>query len=398
MSEDLFAGMTKTLFEDKSILSEEYRPDVIVERDEEIDAYRTALKDVLFGRNPSNVFIYGKTGVGKTAVTEHILSALQTEVQRRDAADELHVHSRNCNDDTVYRTVRSLINGIRSDHREEFPETGLATSHALETLFEEMDDVGGTFLFVLDEIDHLDDVNTLLYELPRARANGHLTDARVGVIGISNNYTFRSSLSPKVKDTLMEKEIAFSPYDATELQSILDMRAEKALADDACEDSAIRLAAAKAAKDTGSARQAIDLLREGGDIAEEAGAGTITDDHIERAAERVQRGRVKNKLRDQTMHGQLILEAIAKLEASGHAPVRSKEIQDVYEQITGDWGHDPLTTLKSIQNHLSDLTMLGFLERSEQNRGRAGGAHYQYELTLDPEVILETRESIEAES
>ena len=398
MSEDLFAGMTETLFEDKSILSEEYRPDVIVERDEEIDAYRTALKDVLFGRNPSNVFIYGKTGVGKTAVTEYILSALQVEVQRRDAADELHVHSRNCNDDTVYRTVRSLINGIRGDHRDQFPETGLATSHALETLFGEMDDIGGTFLFVLDEIDHLDDVNTLLYELPRARANGHLADARVGVIGISNNYTFRSSLSPKVKDTLMEKEIAFSPYDATELQSILEMRAEKALVDDACEGSAIRLAAAKAAKDTGSARQAIDLLREGGDIAEEVGAGTITDDHIERAAERVQRGRVKNKLRDQTMHGQLILEAIAELEADGQAPVRSKEIQDAYEQITGGWGHDPLTTLKSIQNHLSDLTMLGFLERSEQNRGRAGGAHYQYELTLDPEVVLETRESIEVES
>ncbi|ERG95722.1 AAA family ATPase, partial [Haloquadratum walsbyi] len=89
MSEDLFAEMTETLFKDKSILSEEHSPDVIVERDDEIDSYRTALKDVLFGRNPSNVFIYGKTGVGKTAVTEYILDALQTEVKRRDAADDL---------------------------------------------------------------------------------------------------------------------------------------------------------------------------------------------------------------------------------------------------------------------------------------------------------------------
>jgi len=69
----------------------------------------------------------------------------------------------------------------------------------------------------------------------------------------------------------MEKELAFSPYDADELQSILTARAEKALVDGASEDSAIRLAAAKAAKDTGSARQAIDLLREGGDVAEEQG-------------------------------------------------------------------------------------------------------------------------------
>lgn len=398
MPEDLFTGMTETLFEDKSILSEEYRPDIIVERDDEIDAYRSALKDVLFGRNPANVFIYGKTGVGKTAVTKYIMSALQTEVKRRDEAEELHVHFRNCNDDSVYRTVRSLINSIRGDEKDPFPKTGLSTSHALETLYDELEARGGTFLFVLDEIDHLSDPDSLLYELPRARANGHLDAARVGVIGISNNYTFRSSLSPKVKDTLMEKELAFSPYDADELQSILTARAERALVDDAYDNSGIRLAAAKAAKDTGSARQAIDLLREGGDVAEETGAATITDEHIELAATRVQRGRVQDKLRDQTMHGQLILESLARLEADGNIPARSKKIQAVYERVAQNWSHDPLTTLKSIQNHLADLTMLGFLERTEQNEGRAGGVHYQYELALDPDLVIETRESIETHS
>jgi len=397
MTKDLFSDITETLFADKTILSEEYQPDVIVEREDEIDAYRSALKDVLFGRNPSNVFIYGKTGVGKTAVTEYIMSALATEVEQRPKADDLHVHFHNCNDDSVYRTVRSLIHSIRTEDADQFPETGLATSHALETLYKEMNDCGGTFLFVLDEIDHLSNPDSLLYELPRARANGHLTTARVGVIGISNNYTFRSTLSPKVKDTLMEKEIGFSPYDADELRSILTKRAEKALVDGACEESAIALCAAKAAKDMGSARQAIDLLREGGDIAEEAGSDTITDDHIEVAAERVQRGRVENKLRDQTVHGQLILEAVARLEANGQTSIRSKEIKDVYERIAIGWNYDPLTTLKSVQNHLADLTMLGFLERTERNEGRAGGVHFQYELTLDPEIVLETRQSIETD-
>ncbi|MWV65153.1 AAA family ATPase [Halorubrum sp. JWXQ-INN 858] len=398
MGDDIFSGITETLFREKAILSEEYSPDVIVERDDEIDAYRSALKDVLFGRNPSNVFVYGKTGVGKTAVTEYVLDALADEIENRPAADELHVHFHNCNDDSVYRTVRSLINSIRGADDDRFPETGLSTSHAIETLYDEMDARGGTFMFVLDEIDHLSDPDTLLYELPRARANGHLTDARVGVIGISNNYTFRSSLSPKVKDTLMEKEIAFSPYDAAELRSIISARAEKALVDGVPQESAIALCAAKAAKDTGSARQAIDLLREGGDVAEEAGAETISDEHIAAAAERVQRGRVQDKLRDQTVHGQLILEAIARLETDDRTAVRSKEIRDVYERVAVGWDHDPLTTLKSIQNHLADLTMLGFLERTEQNSGRAGGAHYQYELTLDPEIVLDTRQSIESDT
>jgi ORC complex protein Cdc6/Orc1 len=97
------------------------------------------------------------------------------------------------------------------------------------------------------------------------------------------------------------------------------------------------------------------------------------------------------------MHGQLILEALAQLEADGQAPARSKAVQQMYEKVTRGWNHNPLTTLKSIQNHLADLTMLGFLERTERNEGRAGGAHYQYELTLDPRTVLETRESIESE-
>jgi hypothetical protein len=53
--------------------------------------------------------------------------------------------------------------------------------------------------------------------------------------------------------------------------------------------------------------------------------------------------------------------------------------------------------LKSVQNHLADLTILGFLEQPERNGGRADGIHYLYELTLDPEIVLETREAIETE-
>jgi predicted transcriptional regulator len=50
--------------------------------------------------------------------------------------------------------------------------------------------------------------------------------------------------------------------------------------------------------------------------------------------------------------------------------------------------------LKSIQDHLSDLHMLGFLQRHEQDRGLSGGQYYEYELDLDPTIVLETRTEI----
>ena len=108
-----------------------------------------------------------------------------------------------------------------------------------------------------------------MYELPRAKANGHILEAKVGVIGISNDYTFRQTLSPKVKDTLMETEISFSPYDAAELRTILEHRADWAFVDEACDTSAIAKAAALAAQDMGNARQAFDLLHVGAELAEQ---------------------------------------------------------------------------------------------------------------------------------
>ena len=393
--DDIFGEITDTLFDEKIVLDEEYQPDTIVEREDEIEAYRSAFKDVLFGRNPPNVFAYGKTGVGKSAVTNYVLEALDQEARHRAEADELHILVHNCNNDSAYGALRTFINTLRSNDADPFPKKGLSIADALSEFYAELDARGGTFLIVLDEIDHLNDLDSLLYELPRARSNGYLEDARIGIVGISNNYTFRDSLSPKVRDTLMEREISFSPYDADELRTILSHRADRAFVDGACDQSAIAKAAALAARDTGSARQAIDLLRIGGEIAEERSDSVVTDEHVDSARDRVERGRAKDKICDQTIHGQLVLEAIAQLDSRGETPARTKVIQSTYEDIADRWGYDPLSSLKSIQNHLSDLTMLGFLQRYECNDGRSGGYYYEYELTISADAVLDVREEIE---
>ncbi|MDL0126526.1 orc1/cdc6 family replication initiation protein [Halobacterium salinarum] len=392
-----FSDVEQTIFAAKEVLSEDYQPDQILERDEEIDDYRYALQDVLFGRTPQNVMLYGKAGLGKTAVTKYMMEALQSEVKNRPDADELHVHERNCNGKTVYTVVRNLVNELLPDSASDFPKRGLGTGDAFEELYTQLDRLGGTHLIVFDEIDHLDNVGTLLYELPRARSIGHITNSKVGVIGISNNYTFRQSLSPKVKDTLMETEISFSPYNASELRTILTERAEQAFVDDVCDESAIAKAAAIAAKDRGNARQAIDLLRVGGEVAKRHGDTYIDDTHLTEAQELVQRGRLSNRIRDQTQHAQFLLETVAYLEQRGKTPTRSKEIKTQYEEIAESHAADPLTTLKSIQNHLSDLHMLGFLHRNGQNHGEGGGRYYEYGLDLDPEIILDIRREIEEE-
>lgn len=160
---------------------------------------------MLFGRNPENVFVYGKAGFGKTAVTKYMLMELHEEVRTREAADELHTHTVNCNGRTLSMVVRSLVNELIPDHASRFPERGLGTGDAFGEPYRQLDRIGGAHLIVFNEIDHLEDTNTLLYELPRAKANGHISDSKLGVICISNDYTFQRTLSPKVKDTLRLK-------------------------------------------------------------------------------------------------------------------------------------------------------------------------------------------------
>ena len=389
-----FDDIANTVFADKAVLTESYHPETILERDEEIEAYSHALQDVLFGREPENVFVYGKAGLGKTAVTRYIMDELRKETETRPDADDLYIHTINCNGRTLFVILRTLVNDLLPEHASRFPKRGLGTGDAFDELYRQFDRIGGTHLVVFDEIDHLEEADTLLYELPRARSNGHVSNAKLGVIGISNDYTFRRTLSPKVKDTLMETEISFSPYDARELRTILGHRAESAFVEGACDESAIAKAAALAAQDMGNARQALNFLRVGAELAERNGEMPVTDEHVETAREQVQRGRLENKIRDQTEHGQYILEAIANLQSRGAVPARSKEIQRTYEEVADAHAASPLSTLKSIQDHLSDLHMLGFLRRHERNEGLSGGQYYEYELDLDPTIVLETRAEI----
>ena len=41
--------------------------------------------------------------------------------------------------------------------------------------------------------------------------------------------------------------------------------------------------------------------------------------------------------------------------------------------------------------------MLGFLRRTDRNRGESGGRYDEYSLDLDPEIVVDISSEIEAE-
>ena len=178
------------------------------------------------------MFLYGKTGVGKTAVSRFLLDQLKQDTAQYDDID-LSVYWLNCtNLSSSYLVAVNLVNTIR-DSDEQISTTDYPQQRIFDILYDELDAIGWTVLLVFDEIDQIGSDDEILYELPRARSNGYLESAKPSVIGISNDFGFRDDLSPKVKDTLCEEEIHFSPYTGPELEAILGERVDGALFDDA---------------------------------------------------------------------------------------------------------------------------------------------------------------------
>lgn len=369
----------QNVFANKDALGESYQPDQIEERDEEIEEYMHALQPIIDGWEPNNVFVYGNTGVGKTAVTEFLLDQLQSDVAAYDDID-LSVVFLNCKTlNSSYQVAVELVNELRPPGNE-ISSTGYPQQTVFNKLYDELEAIGGTVLLVLDEIDSIGERDELLYELPRARAHGNLEQAKIGVIGISNDFKFRDELDPRVQDTLCERELQFPPYDAPELENILRSRADVAIREGSVADGVLGFCAALAARDSGSARQALDLLRLAGEVAESEDATCIELDHAERARSRLERERVEEGMRELTTHGRLALLAVVSKTAKQETPCRTRAVYDEYASLCESAGTDTLAQ-RSVHNHLSDLRMLGILSASE-NRSGSRGNYYSYELNV----------------
>ncbi|MFC4357230.1 Cdc6/Cdc18 family protein [Halobium salinum] len=389
----LFEDVEDNIFRNRDVLTEDYQPEDIYNREGEIEKYEETLQPVVKGQSPRDIITYGNTGVGKTVVTKHVLGELERVMKERGQEDELHVVHHNCNSNTVFSVVRALVNELRGPNEAEFPRRGLSVADAFDALYEKIDEMGGRFVFAFDEIDHVADSDTLLYELTRAKSVGNITneESAITVIGISNDLNFHNNLGAKVAGALKEREIVFEPYDALDLQKILNKRATEALFEDAYDEGVIQLCAAFGAQDKGDARQGIDILREAGEIADRSGHAVITTADVEAAKERVERGRVRKNMRTLTEQAKMVLTATAYLDINDRTPARTDDIFDAYNTITEKiTDFSQLTTKKSINNHLNDLSMMGFLIKYERNEGRAGGTYNEYKCDYDAEAVIET--------
>ncbi|WP_135823059.1 Cdc6/Cdc18 family protein [Halostella litorea] len=372
------------IFDNEDALRDNYTPDELIERDDEIETYEAALQPTVNGARPRNIFVYGETGVGKTLATRYILDDLEADQEHFEGVS-IRVEWLNCKDLTSYQIVTQLVNKFREPPNEISP-SGYGRGTVNRMLWSELNDLDETHvLFVLDEVDSIGSDDDLLYQLPRCNDN-QVTETKVGLIGISNDFTFRESLSARVQSSLCEHEIHFKPYDANQLRRILEQRAGEAFLPDVLADDVIPKVAALAAQDTGSARHALDILYKAGSLARERQQSDVTIENVNEAKDLVERGVIEDELRALPTQSHLVLLAILRLHREGKDPVRRKTIYNVYENAAEMIDTD-VKASRTIQNRLSQLSLKGFLAVDERNEGVKGGKYYQYSLDVREEIV-----------
>ncbi len=363
------------LFKDKKVLQANHTPENIPHREEQIQILASILAPALRLEKPSNVFLYGKTGTGKTLSTKYVVNKIKEITHEKKIP--LEAFYLNCKLKRVADTEYRLISQLARAFGQEVPATGLPTDEIYKLFLEKIDKEKKLIIIVLDEIDQLVKKagDEILYNL--TRINSELKNVEITLIGISNDLLFTDNLDPRVKSSLSEEELVFPPYNAIQLQDILKERANKAFREGVVEAGVVEKCAAYAAREHGDARRALELLRVAGELAERQNRPKIGIDHIDQAEEKIERDRVLDIIHTQPKQFQLSLLAIFELSKKSEN-LSTGDVFSNYKVYCNKIGLKPLTQ-RRVSDIISELDMLGIITARVISKGRYGRTR---EITL----------------
>ena len=134
-----------TVFQNKDLISSHHIPSKLPFREKQIETITQGLSAVINSSKPNNLFIYGKTGSGKTSTVKHVLEQLDDFVTRNN------ISSKSCyiNCRSHESKYKVLIKSLRSFYPEK-DFLGYSASFVYEKLLELATQKKAHLILVLD--------------------------------------------------------------------------------------------------------------------------------------------------------------------------------------------------------------------------------------------------------
>ena len=376
--------VSNSLFKDKIVLQANYTPETIPHREKQIESVASIIAPALRGEKISNLFLFGKTGTGKTLSVLHVGNKVKDKLKQLEQ-DHVKFLYLNCKlrkvADTEYRIIAELIKLLGGS----VPATGLPTDVVYSKFVDLVDNKKQMVILVLDEIDQAVKKisDNFIYSL--TRMNSELKNAQIAIIGISNSLTFMDDLDPRVRSSLGEEELVFPPYNALQLQDILKERSDRAFQSGVLEEGVLAKCAAYAAREHGDERRALDLLRVAGELAEREGNKKITMAYIDKANEKIERDKMLDVIESEPKQFQLVLHSIVCLDKrKDDEAIFTGDVYNKYQELCEKTGNEILTQ-RRVSDILAEFDMLGIINANVISKGRQGRTR-EIKLMLSPNI------------
>jgi cell division control protein 6 len=343
---------------------EDYVPPNIVDRNVERLELKKFLEPIVHGTPQLyNLHVTGNVGVGKTLLTKFIireLPAMSYYIKLTEA------------DDTFNKVLYKIVNNLGVP----ISPYSLPSNIVLYQMLNWLNNRKIAVLLVLDDFDKapIRAVRCLLHEIPRGTNYCNL-------LIISRIPTALEELPPDTKSTLRIRPLTLKPYDADTLYQILKQRVELALNPNAISDE-ILARIAEEASTSGSAREAIEILKIACLEAEQNGLDKVTWDNFQAALEEMERKSLEETICDLPINHKLIL-------------LSCRQYPRTYEEVYREWmsrlkaaGLKELSIYR-FRDLVADLKKLDLIRPEIKGQGRGKGFSYYLKLSphVDPKIF-----------
>jgi cell division control protein 6 len=344
--------------------SDDFLPPQLVDRDHELSTIERFLEPLKTGqRNPSNLFVTGSVGVGKTTIARFVLASIPKTIPS--------IHITVSPNTTAYTLASLIARGL-------FPDFNIKRSTD-ELISETIKRTSTPTLLVLDEIERMpiEEADPILHHFSRF--------GKISIIIISRKHDALEKLPEDTKSSLKCRQLLLPPYDKKQLLEILKQRAELGLYPNTVNEETLE-EIAEYASYFGNARLAIDILYEAASLADNGKASEITKTFVQSAIAICEKRATIEALRTLPTPHALALKAV--IDTSKPQPSTYKRAYIRWINMLQTYGLPEFSFWKFI-DVIRDLKKLEFVATQKHGKGRAMGVETILEVPKHIQSVFE---------
>ncbi|RIB35516.1 MAG: hypothetical protein BXU00_00185 [Candidatus Nanoclepta minutus] len=385
-----FLKQKKSIIKNREVLSEDFVPERILFREEQLNITLTSIRRFLIFGEGLNILFFGNTGTGKTLLARYISKS----IKKLNLKEKMNIKTSyvNCKGFFIKEADYYIIGKMYSDITGDRFRKGKKKYEMFESIINYMNSKDYKAIIFLDEFDSLfnkKNTEDLLYALIRDLDIEYSN--RFSLVMITNSVSFFDELDSRIKSSFSSfVKVNFPSYKATDLSEILKERAYLALEEGSISESLINYISARVAKHhSGDARVAINVLKLSALIADSKGKNKIEKEDIDEAFENLDYDLLKFIVSSLNTTQKIL--SLALVEGSLRKKdeyISFEELYNMYVEISSRLSIAPLKRITVFRN-MCNLEMIfgSFLEVRTVSEGRRGGYKKIYKLLIDEESM-----------